>query len=190
MPTLEDQERLEYAALMKRGNDAERNAQTCWTAGALTGAVTLSWGISAHSPGLMIPVVFAIAIGFYAMLRGRQQVRWIGSYIEQFCEQPKGPQWFGRLRLLQSQPGYRTVGDWVTLTLANAGVVLALILAWVFAGGVARGDLMAGIATACGVLFGFHSISETVRIAQTDGTAMWRQAGGELKEATKRAASW
>jgi hypothetical protein len=40
------------------------------------------------------------------------------------------------------------------------------------------------------VLFGFHSVSETVRLAQTDGAALWRQAVGELKEAPKRAASW
>src|SRR5262245_10464238 len=155
MPTLEDQERLEYAALMKRGNDAERTGQLCWTAGALTAAVMLSWGISAHSPGLMIPVVFALAAGFYTMLRGRQQVRWIGSYIEQFCEQPKGPQWFGRLRMLQSQPGFRTVGDWLTLTLANAGVVLALILAWVYAGGGSAGDRLRGMATTVAVVLGF-----------------------------------
>lgn len=42
MPTLEDQERVEYAALMRRGNDAERTATLCWTAGALSAAVMLS----------------------------------------------------------------------------------------------------------------------------------------------------
>jgi len=72
MPTLEEHE---YLALMKRGQEAERAAQLAWTAGALTAAVTLSWAIGARSPGLMIPVVFAIATGFYGMLRGRQQAR-------------------------------------------------------------------------------------------------------------------
>lgn len=192
MPTLDDQERVEYTSLLQRAQDAERIAQLCWVAAGLTAAVTLSWAIAARNPGLMIPVVFAIAIGFYGMLRGRQQVRWITSYIEEFCEGQKGPQWFTRLRRLQSQPGYRTVGDWVTLSLANAGVVLTLVLAWVYAGPAPRGDLMAGIATVCGVLFGYHSISETQRLAQTDWRASWRQVSGELKEAPRaqRAASW
>jgi len=192
MPAFEDQERTEYSSLMKRGNDAERTGQLCWTAGGLTSAVLLSTGIAARNPGLMIPAVFAIAVGFYAMLRGRQQVRWIGSYVEQFCEGSKGTQWFTRLRVLQSQPGFRTVGDWLTVSLANAGVLLALILAWIYAGAAARGDLMAGIATACGVLFGYHSISETIRLVQTDWGAMWRQTSGDLKETSreKRVASW
>jgi|RhiMetdeSRZDD1v2_1073273.scaffolds.fasta_scaffold463952_2 hypothetical protein len=189
MPTLEDQE---YVALTRRGQDAERIAQLCWIAGGLAGSVMMSWAIAAKSPGHMIPVVFAIAIGFYGSLRARQQVRWIAGYIEGFHEDPKGAQWFTRLRRLQEQPGYRTVGDLVTVSLANAGVLLALMLAWMYAGPAPRGDLMAGIATVCGVLFGFHSISETVRMAQTDGAAMWRKVSGELKEAPRaqRAASW
>ena len=189
MPALEDQE---YVALMRRGQDAERGAQLCWIAGGLTAAVAMSWAIGAKSPGLMIPVMFAIAVGFYGSLRGRQQVRRIGSYIEEFYEGQKGGQWFTRLRRVQNQPGYTAIGDWVTVSLANAGVILALILAWMYAGPVQRGDLMAGIATACGVLFGFHSISETVRMGQTDWTAMWRKVSGELKEAPRaqRAASW
>ncbi len=192
MPTLEDHERMEYTALMTRGQEAERGAQLCWTAGGLMAAVMLSWAIAAKSPGLMIPVVFAIATGFYGMLRGRQQVRWIASYVEEFCEGPKGPQWFTRVHRLQNQPGYRAAGDWLTVCLANAGVILALMLGWMYAGAAARGDLMAGIATGCGVLFGFHSVSETVRMGQTDWTAMWRQVSGDLKEAPRagRAASW
>jgi len=192
MPTLEEHERMEYAALMKRGHDAERGAQLCWTAGGLSAAVMLSWAIAAKSPGLMIPVVFAIAIGFYGMLRGRQQVRWIASYVEEFFEGQRGMQWFTRVHRLQNQPGYRATGDWLIVCLANAGVILALMLAWMYSDGAARGDLMAGIATGCGVLFGFHSVSETVRMGQTDCAAMWRQVSGNLKEAprTERAASW
>lgn len=192
MPTLDDQQREEYSSLMRRAQDAERIAQLCWVGAGLTAAVTLSWAIGGRNPGLMIPVVFAIAIGYYGMLRARQQVRWITSYIEEFCEDRKGAQWFTRLRRLQSQPGYRTVGDWVTVALSNAGVVLTLVLAWVYAGPAPRGDLMAGIATVCGVLFGYHSISETVRMSQTDWRASWRSVSGELKEAPReqRAASW
>ena len=109
MPTLDDQERVEYVALMRRGQDAERIAQLCWIAGGLAGSVMMSWAIAAKSPGHMIPVVFAIAIGFYGALRARQQVCWITSYIEGFHEDPKGAQWFTRLRRLQEQPGYRAV---------------------------------------------------------------------------------
>ena len=192
MPTPEEQERVEYMVLMRRAQDAERIAQHCWVAGGLAAAAMMAWAIAERSPGLMIPVVFAIAIGFYGMLRARQQVRWIASYVEEFCEGQKGGQWFTRLHRLQSQPGYRAVGDWVTVCLANAGIVLTIMLAWMYAGPVARGDLMAGIATGCGVLFGFHSVSETVRMGQTDWTGMWRQVGGELKEVPRapRAASW
>lgn len=185
MPGYEDNDRLEYQALMKRGQDAERGAQLYWTAGALTAAVTLSWAIAANSPGLMIPVVFAIATGFYGAFRSRQQVRWIASYIEEFCEGARGPQWFTRVHRLQNQPGYRPVGDWLTVCLANAGVLVAVMLAWMYADGASRGELMAAIVTASGVLFGFHSISETVRLGQTDRGAMWRQVSGELKEAPR-----
>ena len=192
MPSQEELERMEYEALMKRGSDAERASLLSWTAGALTAAVTLSWAISARNPGLMIPVIFAIAIGFYGMLRGRQQVRWIAGYIEEFYEGDRGPQWFTRLHRLQGQPGFRTVGDWLTLALANAGVVLALLLAWRFADSTPRGDLLAGIATGCGVLFGFHSIAQTLRMEQTDYTGLWSKVNGEPKGTARlgRAASW
>lgn len=185
-----DHESLEYAALMRRGQDAERVAHFSWTAGALAAAVMMSWAIAAKSPGLMIPVVFAIAIGFYGMLRGRQQVRVIGSYIEEFCEGRGGAQWFTRVHRMQHQPSYRAVGDWLTVCLANAGVVLALMLAWMYAAAAPRGDLMASIVTGCGILFAFHSVSETVRTGQTDWSAMWRRSSGEDKDAfsVKRAA--
>ena len=188
MPTLEEHE---YVALMKRGQEAERGAQLAWTAGALVAAGMLSWAIAARSPGLMIPVVFAIATGFYGHLRGRQQALAVASYLEEFHEGAK-TQWFSRLSRVQGQPGYRATSDWVTLCLANAGVVLALMLAWMYAGPVTRGDLMAGITTGCGVLFAFHSVSEVVRMVQTDWSAMWRSVSGELKEAPRagRAASW
>lgn len=189
MPALEEHE---YVALMKRGQEAERGAQLAWTAGALTGAVMLSWAISAQSPGLMIPVVFAIATGFYGHLRGRQQALAVATYIEEYYERAKSLQWFSRLSQVQNQPAYRATGDWVTLCLANAGVVLALMLAWMYAGPVTRGDLMAGIVTGCGVVFAFHSTSEVIRSVQTDWPALWRSVSGELKEAprTGRAASW
>lgn len=189
MPTLEEHE---YQALMKRGQEAERGANLAWTAGALTAAIMLSWGIAAKSPGLMIPVVFAIATGFYGQLRGRQQARAVASYVEEFHEGSKSSQWFSRLGRLQGQATYRASGDWVTLCLANAGMVLALMMSWMYAGPVVRGDLMAGITTGCGLLFAYHSISETIRLEQTDWSAMWRSVSGDLKEVSRtgKAASW
>jgi hypothetical protein len=185
MPTLEENERVEYASLMKQGYDAERTALVCWTAGALAAAVTLSWAMAARSSGLMIPVVFAIAVGFYGMLRARQHARWVASYVAEFHEAAEGSQWYTRLQRLQGPAAYRPADDWLTVCLANAGVLLSVILAWVYASGVPRGELMAGIATGCGVVFGFHSISETIRIAQTDSAAMWRQVSGQLREAER-----
>ena len=180
-----DYENMEYMSLMKRGQDAERTAHLCWTAGALTAAVTMSWAIAARSSGLMLPVVFALAIGFYAMLRGRQQVRSIGGYIATFCERPGEVRWFGRVQRMQRQPGYPAVGDWFTVILANAGVVIALVLSWIWADASPHGELMSGIITGIAVLFGFHSISETVRMCQTDWTAMWRQAAGDTRDASR-----
>jgi hypothetical protein len=185
MPPLDENERMEYAALMNRGRDAERTGQLCWTAAALCGAVLLSWAVSGKSPTLMIPVELSLAIGFYAILRSRQQVRWIASYIEEFCEGRSGPQWFSRVHRLQTLPGYSPVGDWLTVCLANAGVILAAMLAWMYAPGAVRGELMASITTACGILFGFHSVSETVRLGRTDSAGMWRQVGGELREVSR-----
>jgi predicted membrane-bound mannosyltransferase len=176
---------MEYVALMKRGQDAERSALLSWTAGTLTAAVTMSWAIAAKNSALMIPVVFAIAIGFYGMLRGRQQVRSIAGYIEEFWEGQSGPRWFTRVHRMQHQAAYHSVGDWLTVSLANAGMVLALILSWMYAPGVPRGDLMAGIVTAGAVLFGFHSISETMRMGQADWPAMWRHVNADLKDASR-----
>jgi len=187
MPMLEEHDRMEYMALMRRGQDAERVALFSWMAGALVAAVTMSWGISARNPGLMIPVVFAIAVGFYGMLRGRQQVRAITSYIQEFYEGSRGPQWFTRIHRAQTQPSYRAAGDWLTVCLANAGVVVALMLAWLYADAAPRGDLMAGIVTGCGVIFGFHSISQTIAMWQTDWSVMWRQAS-DPHSRTERAA--
>ncbi len=182
MSTVLERSEMEYTALMEHGRSVERTAQFSWIAGALSAGVLLSWAIAAKSPGLMIPVVFAIAVGFYGLLRGRQQVRWMGSYVEVFYEGPDGPQWFTRVHRLQTQPGYRPIGDWLIAILANVGNVLAVILAWMYASSASRGDLMAAIVTACGVIFGFHSVAETMRIMQTDSRSMWRRANSELQE--------
>lgn len=185
MPTFEEQATHEYRQLMGQRRAAETSGQIGWCAGILTGTVMLSWAIATSSPGLMIPVVFAIAIGFYAMLRGRQQALWIGSYIEEFHERANGPQWFTRVRRLEGTGGFPSAGDWLTVILANAGVILTVVFAWMDASLSKRGDLMASITTACGVLFGFHSIAETIRMEQANRGTTWRRVGGELHEAER-----
>ena len=185
MMNLENHGNTEFMALMRQAQNAERVANLCWTAGALTAAVTMSWAIAERNSGLMLPVVFAIAIGFHAMLRGRQEARAIGGYLETFCEGTGEVRWFARARRLQPRPGAPEAGDWLTTCLANAIVLVALVLAWTWADASPRGELMSGIVTGVAVLFGAHSISETVRMGQTDWTAAWRQAGRDTSDASR-----
>ncbi len=178
MAAYNEWDQLEYRALMGRGSDAERTAMICWVASGLTAAVLLSWGVAARSATLMLPVVFAIAFGFYAMIHSRQQVRLIAGYVRQFFESSEpGPQWFTRLSHLEVVPGFNVASDWTATTLANSAVAAAVILAWIFASGVPKGELMAGLTTGCGVAFSFHSISETARLRQANPAAFWRQIG-------------
>ena len=184
MASLNECERMEYAALMNRGRDAERTSQLCWIASGVGAAVLLSWAIAARSAGLMLPVVFAAAFGFYAMLHGRQQVRLIAGYVKEFMEgrDSGGAQWFTRLGHLEVVPGFNPSADWLSVCLANAVVAVAVIFAWFFAGGAPGGDLMAGIVTGIGIAFGFHSVSETSRLHQTNPAAFWRQVNGGTRE--------
>jgi hypothetical protein len=184
MASFDENERMEYVALMSRGRDAERTSQICWTASAVSAAILLSWAIASRSPGLMLPVVFAAAFGFYAMIHGRQQVRLIAGYIKEFFEtQGAGPQWFTRLGHLEVVPGFNPSSDWLTTCLANAMVVAAIVFAWLFAAGGAHGELLAGIVTGCGIAFAFHSISETARLRQSNPAAFWRQVSvGPIEE--------
>jgi 4-hydroxybenzoate polyprenyltransferase len=180
MASLNECERMEYTALMNRGRDAERTSQLCWIASGIGAAVLLSWAIAARSPGLMLPVIFAAAFGFYAMLHGRQQVRLIAGYVKEFVEgrENGGPQWFTRLGHLEVVPGFNPSADWLSVCLANAVIAASVVLAWVYAGAEPRGDLMAGIVTGVGIAFGFHSVSETSRLHQTNAAAFWRQVSG------------
>lgn len=179
-----DWESSEYQALMQRGRDAERTSVMCWVAAGLVAAVLLSWGIEARSSSLMVPVIFAVAFGYYAAIHSRQQVRLIAGYVKEFLEgNTNGPQWFTRLGHLEVVPGFSTSSDWVTTILVNVVVGVAVICAWIFAAGAERGDLMAGIVTGCGVAFCFHSISETARLRQTNPAMFWRQVNsGPVEE--------
>jgi hypothetical protein len=183
MAAFSDWDHLEYQALMARGRDAERTSLVCWTASGIAAAVLLSWGIAAKSASLMLPVIFATAFGFYAAIHGRNQVRLIAGYVKEFME-PNGssPQWFTRLAQLEVVPGFNPSGDWAVAALANLTVVTAMAFSWIYAGGVARGDLMAGIATGLGLVFCFHSITETARIRQTNAGALWRQIASNTEE--------
>src|SRR5512137_596647 len=103
MAALDESDRMEYVALMGRGRDAERTAQVCWIASGIAAAVLLSWAIAARTSGLMLPVIFATAFGFYARIHGRQQVRLIAGYVCEFVEsRPQSPQWFTRLGHLET----------------------------------------------------------------------------------------
>jgi hypothetical protein len=183
MAGLSEWDQVEYQALMARGRDAERTALVCWTAAGLAGAVLLSWGIAAKSASLMLPVIFAAAFGFYAAIHGRQQVRLVAGYVKEFIESNgQGPQWFTRLSNLETVPGFNPPGDWAVAVLGNLMVVTAMVFAWLSAAGSPRGDLMAGIATGLGLVFGFHSITETARLRQTNAGALWRQIASQAEE--------
>lgn len=183
MAAYSDWDHLEYQALMARGRDAERTSLVCWTAGGIAAAVLLSWGIAAKSASLMLPVIFATAFGFYAAIHGRNQVRLIAGYVKEFMEPSNsGPQWFTRLAQLEVVPGFNPAGDWAVAALANGAVVTAIAFSWIYASTGARGDLMAGITTGLGLVFCFHSITETARIRQTNAAALWRQIASNTEE--------
>ncbi len=185
MASMNENERMEYSVLMSRGRDAERTSHFCWIASGIAATMLLSWAIAAKSPGLMLPVIFAVAYGFYTTVHGRQQTRLIGGYVKEFFEgNDSGPLWFTRLGRLEIVPGFSaSTTDWLSTALANAIVVTAVIFAWLFAGAAPRGELYAGIVTGCGMAFLFHSISETTRLRQSDAAAFWRQVGmGPVEE--------
>lgn len=176
MASFSEWDSLEYQALMARGRDAEKTALVCWTASGIAAAVLLSWGIAAKSAGLMLPVIFATAFGFYAAIHGRHQVRLIAGYLKEFTEPVHaGPQWFTRLAQLEVVPGFNPAGDWAVAALANLTVVTGMAFSWIYATAGPRGDLMAGITTGLGLVFCFHSITETARIRQTNAGQLWRQ---------------
>ncbi len=178
MATFDENGNMEYAALMARGRDSERTWQICWTASGLVAGVMMSWAIAARNPGLMLPAIVAVAYGFYAMIHGRRQTRLIAGYVEEFFEQPtSGPQWFTRLGHLQTLPSFNPTSDWMMTFLCNAVVICAIGFAWLFSSVGPRGELMAGIVTGCGVVFAFHSISETSQLRRSDYATFWRQLG-------------
>jgi hypothetical protein len=187
-----DNESMEYTELMARRRDAERTWQTCWTASGLIAGVLLSWAIAARSSGLMLPVILAVAYGFYVMNHARRQALLIGGYVEEFFETgTNGLNWFSRAARTSSVPGFNPMSRWFFTFLTDVVVLLAVILAWMFAPAAPRGELMAGIVTGCGVIFVFHSLFETGQLLQIDFMAVWRQANSvpSVVKRSSRAAS-
>jgi acyl-CoA reductase-like NAD-dependent aldehyde dehydrogenase len=136
----------------------------------------------------MLPVILAVAYGFYTMVHGRQQTRLIGGYVKEFFECESGPQWFTRLGHLEIVPGFSaSTTDWLSTMLANAVVVTAVVFAWLYSSAMPRGELYAGIVTGCGMVFAFHSVTETTRLRQSDAAGLWRQIGmGPMEERQER----
>jgi len=188
MASMNENERMEYSVLMGRGRDAERTSRFCWVASCIAAAMMLSWGMAARNPALMMPVIFAVACGFYTMVNGRQQTRLIGGYVKEFFEAEGGPQWFTRLGHLEIVPGFSaSTADWLSALICNAMVVTAVVFAWIFSSAMPRGELYAGIVTGCGMIFMFHSMSETMKLRQSDASAFWRQIGmGPVEERRPR----
>ncbi len=177
MTTLQENERLEYEALMARGRDAEWTSQISWVVCGVAATVLLAWGIASRNATLMLPVVIATAYGFYAMLRGRQQVRLIAGYIEEFFESHEtGARWFTWLGHLRLVPGLQPSSDWFLTSLSLCVVALAVVFSWTFAGDSHRGTgLMPGLVTGVAVAFVFHAVSETARLHRANFAAFWRQ---------------
>jgi hypothetical protein len=180
-----ENETLEYQALTASSRDASRVGLVCWVAGSLVGAVLLSWGVSGKQPALMLPVVIAVACGFYANLRSRYHVRLVAGYLQEYHDQRA--LWFERLRKIESTP-VLFAHDWVSAILANAIVIAAVTTAWLDAGAAAHGELMAGVVTGGAIAFAFHSLSETARLRATNSGAIWHQSSTRLHERVGRAA--
>src|SRR5207248_4892150 len=131
-------------ALMSQTRELSRTSQLCWT-GAMIGAMAmLSVAIGSHHAGLLLPVEFATAFGFYAAVHARRQSRLIEGYLQAFHEQENsGAQWHTRLAHLHALPGFNDHSHWLPLALANVTTVIAVVFSWVYASSTSHGELMA-----------------------------------------------
>jgi len=101
------------------------------------------------------------------------------QHVEEFFEgRSTGLQWFSRVNRTRSVPGFNPMSRWFFTFVTDAVVVLAVVFAWMFAPTAPRGELMAGVVTASGVVFVFHSLFETGQLLQIDFAAFWRQTNG------------
>ncbi len=177
----------EYAALMSRSCELMRTSQLCWTGAMIAAMAMLSMAIGAHHPGLLLPVEFATAFGFYAAVQARRQTQVIAGYIEAFHEQDgSGAQWHTRLAHLHALPGFRPDSHWLPLALANGTTLVAVVFSWIYSGSAAHGELMAGFVTMAGVAFSVHSIVENMRADQEPGAEVWGQMQAGLHAVGER----
>ena len=176
----------EYAALMDRARDLERTAQWTWLAAAIASAVLLSNAIGTRSAGQMLAIVVCAAFGYYANLRARRQARLVEGYVQEFHETDRtGAQWHTRLAQLDALPGAPDRTEWAPLALSNLLSLTAIVLAWVFAEGSSRGELMGGFTTMAGIAFSVHSILQSMRNAQLANAASWEKLSTPLREVTR-----
>lgn len=176
----------EYAALMDRARDLERTAQWTWLAAAIASAVLLSNAIGTRSAGQMLAIVVCAAFGYYANLRARRQARLVEGYVQEFHETDRtGAQWHTRLAQLDALPGAPDRTEWAPLALSNLLSLTAIVLAWVFAEGSSRGELMGGFTTMAGIAFSVHSILGSMRNAQLASAASWEKLSTPLREVTR-----
>ena len=189
MTTLQENERLEYEALMARGRDAERSSHISWVLCGVASTALLAWGIADHSSTLMLPVMLATAYGYYSMLRGRQQVRLIAGYVEEFFESHEtGARWFTWLGHLRLVPGLSPSSDWFMTCLSIGLVALATVFAWMFTSSARpNSGLVSGLMTGLAVAFVFHAVSETARLHRTNFAALWRQVNTGHQDAGRPA---
>ncbi|MEQ1833284.1 MAG: hypothetical protein ABL977_09545 [Candidatus Eisenbacteria bacterium] len=187
----------EYTALMQQVRELGRTSQWCWTASAIAAAFLLSNAITAHHPGLMLPVELCAAFGFYATLDARRRTKRIESFVREFHEhEATGAQWFTRIGQPATLPGFQSRTEWVPLAIANVIVVVAVVYSWVFADGAAHGELMAALATMGAMAFAVHSLVENMQfeqqgVASPAASTGWTNSAPGLREvpAPKRAAS-
>src|SRR5262245_31495983 len=113
---MSNEHEMEYSALMASSRETARVGLLCWAGSGIAGSMMLSSALAAKNPALFIPVILAVAFGYYANLRARHNVRLIAGYIEEFHEDRNGAQWFSRLRSLETTVGL-FAHDWVMTVL-------------------------------------------------------------------------
>jgi hypothetical protein len=170
-----DSAHVEYDALMNRSRSLERTGYLLWTIATCAAAALLASAMGSRSPGALMAAVIAAAAGFYPLLHARQQMKMIACYLEEFIERAGGPQWHTRVGHLQALPAAHSVNDWIFTGVSNLVSVAAIAFAWMFAGPVRHGELLAALVTMMGALFALHSVMETSRVDRADYTAAWRK---------------
>jgi len=178
-----DPVQLEYAALMSRSRSLERTGQANWVIATLAAVSLMAWGVHAGSPGILMSVVFAVAAGYLPLMHTRQQMKLIAGYVGEHMEsRAGGAQWFTKLGQVYALSSAGPSADWIVTATSNLIALAAIVSAWVYKAPTGHGELYAAIATACGVAFGIHSVTEMNRLEQTDYAAMWRRAGNSPRE--------